>query len=305
MPTVVPAYGRDYTSKAKAIADWEAGKDFILQDISSPWDGKPINKEDAKNAGFRTVNIRYKKLRQIAVVKVAMTKVATPQDLQAEIRKIIAYSEGDKPSRKVLAHSLRQLANRLSAKTAADKDWSDQDPRAPKTPWGPAQYAYVLQRGLTFFGTASHGGLRVASGVARKALSAAALRQAESWGGAYWFEEDVAILIPLYERPEWYALFRRKMGGGGVMTPEQIQKSIERSFPRYFKMVEEGVKHPEPGDRLLVKSVIPFRDGRAIESGTELTLVREQRGKLLVEAPDGYQFLLPTSFISTGGVDWL
>lgn len=71
MPTVVPAYGRDYRSKGQAIADWEAGKDFILQDISSPWDGKPINKEDAVKAGYRSVNIRYKNLRQIAVVKMA------------------------------------------------------------------------------------------------------------------------------------------------------------------------------------------------------------------------------------------
>lgn len=125
MPTVIPAYGRDYRNKAQAIADWEAGKDFILQDISSPWDGKPINKEDAVRAGFREVNIRFKNMRQIAVVKVAaVTKIASPQDLQAEIRKIMAYSEGEKPSREALANSLYQLADRLSParkpKLAAD-----------------------------------------------------------------------------------------------------------------------------------------------------------------------------------------
>jgi hypothetical protein len=69
--TVTPAYGRDYRSKAQAIADWEAGKDFILQDITSPWDGKPINKEDAERSGFREVKIRFKQMRQIAVVKMA------------------------------------------------------------------------------------------------------------------------------------------------------------------------------------------------------------------------------------------
>ncbi len=63
--TVVPAYGRDYTSKAKMLEDWNANKDFIIQDISNPYDGKPANKSDL--SGF-TVNIRYKSLMQIAVV---------------------------------------------------------------------------------------------------------------------------------------------------------------------------------------------------------------------------------------------
>jgi hypothetical protein len=73
--TVTPAYGRDYRSKAQAIADWEAGKDFILQDVMSPWDGKPINKEDAERSGFRTIKIRYKQMRQIAVVKMAAAEM--------------------------------------------------------------------------------------------------------------------------------------------------------------------------------------------------------------------------------------
>jgi len=68
-PTVTPAYGRDYKSAKAAKADWEAGKDFILQDISSPWDGKPINKEDAMKAKFPGVNIRFKGMTKIVVVK--------------------------------------------------------------------------------------------------------------------------------------------------------------------------------------------------------------------------------------------
>lgn len=114
MITVTPAYGRDYTSKSQAIADWEAGKDFILQDITSPWDGKPINKEDAVRAGFNEVKIRFKRMRQFAVVRVAATtKIATPQDLVSEINRVMEYSQGDKPSRKVLARMLNSLADRL------------------------------------------------------------------------------------------------------------------------------------------------------------------------------------------------
>lgn len=61
---VTPAYGRDYTSAKAAKADWQAGKDFILQDFSSPWNGKPINKPEADEAGF-TVMLRYKRLTQV------------------------------------------------------------------------------------------------------------------------------------------------------------------------------------------------------------------------------------------------
>lgn len=67
--TVTPAYGRDYTSAEKAIADWAAGKDFILRDPTSRWDGKPINEEDARNAGITKVSIRYAGATQITVVK--------------------------------------------------------------------------------------------------------------------------------------------------------------------------------------------------------------------------------------------
>lgn len=69
--TLVPAYGRDYTSKAKLLADWNAGKDFVIADMSSPYDGKPANKEDLTRAGYKNVNIRYKKMRQVAVIKLS------------------------------------------------------------------------------------------------------------------------------------------------------------------------------------------------------------------------------------------
>ena len=40
---LLPAYGRDYRNKASIQADLDANKDFILADITSRWDGKPIN----------------------------------------------------------------------------------------------------------------------------------------------------------------------------------------------------------------------------------------------------------------------
>lgn len=172
------------------------------------------------------------------------------------------------------------------------KSWSDHDRRAPKTPWGPAQTADVIKRGVTFVTTAGHGGLRVSVGVARKALSAAAVRCAEFWGGYYWFEEDCAVNIPFYEHPEWAA----------GSTPEQLKTAIESYNPSYFKLVEQGVKHPEPGDKLVVKRAISFNNGRTV-NGT-LTLRSAERGKLVVVDDTGFEFGLPPWFVSTGQVEW-
>jgi len=63
--TLTPAYGRDYKSKKAVLADWEAGKDFIIADIMSKWDGKPANKSDLVG---ETVMLRYDGLRKITGV---------------------------------------------------------------------------------------------------------------------------------------------------------------------------------------------------------------------------------------------
>lgn len=68
--TLTPAYGRDYKSKKAAIADFKANKDFIIADCMSPYDGKPVNRSQLVADGIKRVNIRYKRLTQIAVVSV-------------------------------------------------------------------------------------------------------------------------------------------------------------------------------------------------------------------------------------------
>ena len=67
MLTLTPAYGRDYKNKKAVQADWQAGKDFIIASIMHPYDGKPMNIQDAKPG--ETFGIRYKALTQICVVK--------------------------------------------------------------------------------------------------------------------------------------------------------------------------------------------------------------------------------------------
>jgi hypothetical protein len=79
--TLTPSYGRDYKSKAEVIAAWNAGKDFTVSDMSGSWDGSQINLADAIAGGITTVNIRYKRLTQVAVIKV----VANPKPATATV----------------------------------------------------------------------------------------------------------------------------------------------------------------------------------------------------------------------------
>lgn len=61
--TLVPAYGRDYKSKAAVMADWEADKDFRMEP-----QGCYVNKTQTKDligGGFISVNFRYSKLQKV------------------------------------------------------------------------------------------------------------------------------------------------------------------------------------------------------------------------------------------------
>lgn len=61
--TVIPAYGHDYKTKAKAVQSWEDGKDWIIADHFSPWDGKPISIRDFPLGS--SVNLRYDRGRKV------------------------------------------------------------------------------------------------------------------------------------------------------------------------------------------------------------------------------------------------
>jgi hypothetical protein len=53
MVTVIPAYGRDYTTAKAAKADWENGKDFIIASIKHPADGKLCSIQDGLQVSIR------------------------------------------------------------------------------------------------------------------------------------------------------------------------------------------------------------------------------------------------------------
>jgi len=64
MMTLTPAYGRDYRTAKDALADYNAGKDFIINDITSRWDGKPVNK---KQLNGDAVMLRFNDARKVTV----------------------------------------------------------------------------------------------------------------------------------------------------------------------------------------------------------------------------------------------
>jgi len=103
-----------------------------------------------------------------------------------------------------------------------------------RTPWGTSDHSVKIEQGVTFYITPSHGGLKVSPSKVHK-LSAAA--QAVGWDafgdGALWYEEDVAVNVPLYDVPAWAAAAR---GGKEVSAEErdQLAQSLQRWYPEYW-----------------------------------------------------------------------
>lgn len=80
--TLVPAYGRDYKSQAKVLADFTQEQDFLINDLHgelSLWDGKPTNSEQLfKQFGPCRVTVRYNGLRSCVQLEVLGRKLLEP-----------------------------------------------------------------------------------------------------------------------------------------------------------------------------------------------------------------------------------
>ena len=63
---VSPAYGRDYKSAKEAKAAWLEGKDFVHESAMFTGGGTYVSVRDVPNT---TVEIRYKRMTQVCVVK--------------------------------------------------------------------------------------------------------------------------------------------------------------------------------------------------------------------------------------------
>lgn len=64
---VVPAYGRDYQSKAAVVRALAERADFRIADLHSPWDGAYVAVPDIWLEADR-VQVRYGALRKVAIV---------------------------------------------------------------------------------------------------------------------------------------------------------------------------------------------------------------------------------------------
>lgn len=67
--TLVPAYGRDYKSKAALLADWEAGKDFLASGIPVHGYTSIRDTDQFKEDGITHLHFRYKQQTIVHVVK--------------------------------------------------------------------------------------------------------------------------------------------------------------------------------------------------------------------------------------------
>jgi len=65
---LVPAYGRDYSTASSAIKDFRSGKDWILRDPTSRYNGKYCSIRDLSNSEYTEVELRYNKRRDLAKV---------------------------------------------------------------------------------------------------------------------------------------------------------------------------------------------------------------------------------------------
>jgi len=63
MMTLTAAYNRNYTSKKAVLADFDGGKDFVINDITSRYDGKYTSVRDI--ADGERVAFRYNFNRKV------------------------------------------------------------------------------------------------------------------------------------------------------------------------------------------------------------------------------------------------
>ncbi len=66
MSVLTPAYGRDYKTAEAVQKDYLEGKDFILNDVTSKWNGAYCSCRDLSG---KIVELRYDKKRKLTIVK--------------------------------------------------------------------------------------------------------------------------------------------------------------------------------------------------------------------------------------------
>lgn len=62
---LIPAYGRNYTTPAQVLAAWNAGKDFRIADLSSPYNDRYTSRRDWVG---KSVRIRFNRLTDFVII---------------------------------------------------------------------------------------------------------------------------------------------------------------------------------------------------------------------------------------------
>lgn len=228
MPKELTGMCRFYISSSK--------KDFISYGIYAPVkvEGKiTIHRED-KNTHFTPDEIIYENWHGIYKIDTLLKKF---DKLFAQMLKLIKSTTNDKFAR---------IAKKVFADTA--------------TPWGLSQHSEQIARGLIAYSTASHGGLCVSPTLANK-LTRYTLKRAIRYANGYWFEEDAAYALPLYElwQKGYDSKIKSAYGNISLDSLEKIIKYFYKDYPFNEKEEDNGiaklplkVKDLKPGDRLVI-----------------------------------------------------
>lgn len=138
-----------------------------------------------------------------------------------------------------------------------------------RTPWGESDHTQIIARGAGIVDTPSHGGIYVTRAfVDEHNISADALKEAVYMNDRYFFEEDCAYAVIMWELPHlWSVLFPRK-------TADEVKDMLLRSLSSwnlpYLKA--RGVK---PNEELAARYLL---------RETEMRMRREKHPDLIVSA---------------------
>ncbi len=112
------------------------------------------------------------------------------------------------------------------------------------SPWGKVDFKETIQRGIHWVNTPGHGGLMIATGVARKLLSEAARKQGTTFGGYLAYEEDCQYAVALYELSKLGITLRKRADVSSEAQEENLLKTISSWNADY--LIERGITPTQP-----------------------------------------------------------
>lgn len=96
---------------------------------------------------------------------------------------------------------------------------------ATSTPWGPSDYTKSFARGITFYGTPSHGGFKVSAGRLKKMHPALIDMGWAGMGERGWFEEDCSWCAVALAFPECF----------DDLMVEAAHQTAQSTYPAEYK----------------------------------------------------------------------